>query len=114
MYYIRFVPCIKDGEREQTSFLSFFNVRTKGDSLLPCEDIEIEQIGSKASPDQATYPLVLFLRVLSSRDMRDNIVPFVVYGSMSCFVITAKIDKDPLSLCTMEHSHADGSAHLLQ
>jgi hypothetical protein len=57
IYSIRFVPCIKGGEREQTSFLSFFNVRTKGVSLLQCEDVEIKQIGSKASPDQTTFDL---------------------------------------------------------
>jgi hypothetical protein len=31
---------------------------------------------------------------------------------VSCIVIAAKMDKDPLSLCTMEHSHAEDSADL--
>jgi hypothetical protein len=55
---------------------------------------------------------VHFLGILSYGDMSDNIFPFVGYGSVNYFVIAAKIDKDPLSLCTMEHSHTDGSAHL--
>jgi hypothetical protein len=76
---MRIVPCIKAGVREQNSFLSFFNVQTKGDALLPCEDVEIKQIRSKAGSDQTKYPPVLFLGILSSRDMRDNIVPFVGY-----------------------------------
>jgi hypothetical protein len=86
---MRIVPCIKAGVTEQNSFLSFFNVQTKGDALLPCVDVEIKQIRSNAGPDQTTYPPVLFLGILryensrefswNSRDMRDNIVPFVGY-----------------------------------
>jgi hypothetical protein len=38
---------------------------------------------------------VHFLGILSYGDMRDNIFPFVGYGSMNYFVIAAKIDKDP-------------------
>jgi hypothetical protein len=79
IYYIRFVPCIKDRERQQTSFLSFFNVRTKGDSLLPCEDVEIKKIRGEAGSYQTTNPPVFFLGILSSRDMRPNIVPFLGY-----------------------------------
>jgi hypothetical protein len=58
-------------------FFSFFNVRTNGNSLFPCEDIEIKQTGSKTSPDQTTYLPVLFLGILSSKDMRDNVGLFV-------------------------------------
>jgi hypothetical protein len=60
-------------------FFSFFNVRTNGNSLLPFEDIEIKQTGSKTGPDQTPYPPVLFLGILSSKDMRDNAGPFVGY-----------------------------------
>jgi hypothetical protein len=107
-----FVPCIKAGEMAQTSFLSFFNVKTKWEPLLPCDDVEIKQIGSKSSLDQTTYPPVFFLEFWVPETWQATLFHLWVMGVWVVLLLQQKWTKTPVSLCTMEHSHPDGSAHL--